>query len=109
MATVEERWWTSCRSLQGPNATAPRCTCERECLHSGRKLTTLRTWDDAPLDALEPVLAKFRDSAARREGREMIKAVRLAPTLEVCEALLRDEPVPKSRLDQEWLSRYGVM
>ena len=32
----------------------------------------------------------------------------LAPTLEVCVALLRGESVPIERLDAEWVKRFGL-
>jgi hypothetical protein len=32
----------------------------------------------------------------------------LAPSLEVCEALLRGERLPIGRLDPEWVRRLGV-
>jgi hypothetical protein len=32
----------------------------------------------------------------------------LAPTLEICEALLCGEAVPVERLDPEWVKRFGV-
>lgn len=63
---------------------------------------------DPFLDALEPVLARYRDARARRESLALLKAVRLAPALEVCEALLRDERVPRSRLDALWVKAYGL-
>jgi len=58
--------------------------------------------------ALEPVLVKYRDSKARRESLALIKAVRLAPSLEVCEALLRGERIPVSRFVPEWAKAYGL-
>lgn len=63
---------------------------------------------DLLLDALAPVLAKYRDTRERREADMLIKAVRLAPTLDVCEALLRGESVPKSQLDPEWRKAHGL-
>lgn len=59
-------------------------------------------------DALEPVLAKYRDSKARRESLALLKAVRLALDLETCEAILRRERIPRSRLDPEWARAYGI-
>jgi hypothetical protein len=32
----------------------------------------------------------------------------LAPSIEVCEALLRGENVPLERLDLEWVRRFGL-
>lgn len=64
---------------------------------------------DRLLYALEPVLAKYRDTKERREAQEILKAVRLAPSLEVCEALLRGEKVPISRFDPQWARKYGLL
>lgn len=36
------------------------------------------------------------------------QAVMLAPTLPICEALLRNEPVPVSALDPVWAKRFGL-
>jgi hypothetical protein len=47
------------------------------------------------------------ESADRDALAQLLKAVRLAPTLEVCEALCRGERVPISRLDPEWVKAYG--
>ena len=38
----------------------------------------------------------------------LYQAIMLAPTLTVCEALLRDEPVPVSALDPVWARRFGL-
>lgn len=66
-----------------------------------------RTWWD-----WEEIARRERESfdevADARAGAELHKALRLAPTLEVCEALLRGESVPKSRLDPEWSKAYGL-
>ena len=59
-------------------------------------------------DALLAALATFRDTYERRESLRLLRAVRLAPSLEVCEAILRRERVPKSRLDPLWTERYGL-
>jgi hypothetical protein len=42
------------------------------------------------------------------ETRRIWAAMMLAPTLEVCEALLRSEKVPTEKLDPEWVKRFGV-
>lgn len=63
---------------------------------------------DRLLYALEPVLAKYRDSKKRRESLHLHKALRLAPSLEMCEALLRGEKVPVSKLDPRWARAYGI-
>lgn len=36
------------------------------------------------------------------------RALMLAPSLEVCLALLRGEEVPLERLDVEWAQRFGL-
>jgi hypothetical protein len=36
------------------------------------------------------------------------RAIMLAPTLEVCVALLNREPVPVSRLDPAWVKALGL-
>ena len=36
------------------------------------------------------------------------RAMMLAPSLEVCEALLRGESVPIDRLDPVWVRRFGL-
>lgn len=38
----------------------------------------------------------------------LARCIMLAPTLDLCERLLRGERVPRERLDQEWLRRYGL-
>lgn len=40
--------------------------------------------------------------------RRCQKAMRLAPTLEVFEALLAGQPVPVTALDPQWRRRYGL-
>jgi hypothetical protein len=37
----------------------------------------------------------------------LYKAVMLAPNLPTCQALLRGETVPLSRLDQDWVRKLG--
>lgn len=64
---------------------------------------------DAFLLALRPVLSKYRDTRERRESLELLKAIRLGWSLEVCEALLGGEKVPPSRLDPEWAKAYGLL
>ena len=60
--------------------------------------------------AFERLLAEVEQDRERRlfdEYQRGIKAMRLAPTLEICRALLRGESVPVSCLDQEWFVRLG--
>ena len=66
------------------------------------------SWDDPFLDALEPQLARYRDSRARREAQALLAALRLAPSLQVMEALCRGEQVPRSALDPEWVQAYNL-
>jgi hypothetical protein len=37
----------------------------------------------------------------------LYRAVMLAPNLHTCQALLRGETVPLSRLDQDWVRKLG--
>jgi hypothetical protein len=46
-------------------------------------------------------------NATPDELREAGKAIMLAPNLNICEALLRGETVPLSKLDHNWLTRLG--
>lgn len=56
----------------------------------------------------DPVRLRL-ESREAQATRLWIKAMRLAgPSLEVFEALLRDEKVPRSRLDPKWLKSYGI-
>jgi len=38
-----------------------------------------------------------------------LRALRLAPDIDTCAALLRGEKVHISRLDTEWAKRYGLL
>jgi len=53
-------------------------------------------------------LERYRDTAKRREADALFKAIVLAPTLEIGEALLRGETVPAGRLDPVWRKAYGL-
>jgi hypothetical protein len=44
---------------------------------------------------------------ADREAARIWRAIVLAPRLQACEALLRNESVPVSCLDSEWVARFG--
>lgn len=63
---------------------------------------------DRLLEALDPLLERFRDTRARRESLGLLRAVRLAPDLETCEAIVRGERVPRRRLDPHWTRAYGL-
>lgn len=43
-----------------------------------------------------------------RAGSRLARAVLLAPSIDVCEALLLGEAVPLSRLDPVWVRRFGL-
>lgn len=66
------------------------------------------TDSDRFLEAVSSLAARTRDTAERRESLALLKVIRLAPTLEVAEALLRGQRVPRSRLDPHWRRRYGL-
>jgi hypothetical protein len=46
-------------------------------------------------------------NATPAELAALYRAVMLAPTLPVCEALLRDETVPIGQLDPVWVRKLG--
>ena len=48
------------------------------------------------------------ESAERTYWRHVWVAIVISPSLEVCEALLRGESVPVSRLDATQLRRFGL-
>jgi hypothetical protein len=45
---------------------------------------------------------------ASETERRVLCALRLAPSLEAFEALLRGDDVPRSKLDPEWLRAYNL-
>jgi hypothetical protein len=53
-------------------------------------------------EIIEYTLAPGRDADAR-----LWRAIRLSPSVDICEALLRGEAVPIDRLDAEWVARFG--
>jgi hypothetical protein len=63
-----------------------------------------------------PLPADEARRAVELERRELLwpdagrlwRAFILAPSIEVCEALLRGESVPLSRLDPVWVRRFGI-
>lgn len=70
---------------------------------------------DRLLAALEPCLERARaenrrrDSLAYRQSLELLRALRLSPSLDVCVSILQTPgSVPRSKLDPEWLRRYGI-
>jgi len=63
------------------------------------------------MDAIEPFVEKLahkHDLQARHDDLVLLKAIRLAPTLEICETLLRGEHVPTSKLDPDWVKHYNM-
>ena len=44
----------------------------------------------------------------RERDRRLWQAVMLAPSIQVCEALLKGQPVPRSALDPVWVGRFGL-
>jgi hypothetical protein len=64
--------------------------------------------DETPLDWAERLVAPYRDTLERRRYLFTYKCLMLARDLETCEALMRGEKVPKSRLRPEWAKAYGI-
>lgn len=56
---------------------------------------------------LDPVRLQ-RETAAWRAGNRLWRAVMLAPTAELCDALLRGQHVPLERLDPAWVAKFGL-
>lgn len=64
-------------------------------------------------NAREAILLEEAQRRARRtrgddEIARISRAMALAPTLDVCKALLRGESVPISSLDLHWVRRLGL-
>lgn len=61
-----------------------------------------------------PALIEAREVIAAEQAchdarlRRLERAIMLAPTISVCEALLRGEAVPPSKLDHVYFHRYGI-
>ena len=66
------------------------------------------TEQDRFMEAMEPLLSRYRESKMRREHLALVMAIRLARDIETAEALCRGEKVPRSRLDPEWAKAYGL-
>jgi hypothetical protein len=58
------------------------------------------------------VLVDFALTRHRKQQHDaanrLWRAIMLGPTIDVCEALLREEPVPRSALDPVWARRFGL-
>jgi hypothetical protein len=50
----------------------------------------------------------LRTPASDEEARRGWRAMMLAPTLELCRALLAGEQVPLSQIRSEWVERFGL-
>jgi hypothetical protein len=50
----------------------------------------------------------FKPVVSEDEAGRGWKAMMLAPTLEICQALLRGESVPIDQLRPEWVARFGL-
>lgn len=59
---------------------------------------------------MNPLLNQLGDYEQRTndETDRIWKAMMLAPTIYLCEALLNGEAVPASQLDPVWLERFGM-
>ena len=67
--------------------------------------------DPGSVDALVQLLRDTDPDRIRwrtQYTRRLARAVLLAPTIEICEALLHGEPVPVKHLDPLWAKRYGI-
>lgn len=63
---------------------------------------------DRLLATIEPDLARRR-SLEYRQSLELLRALRLSPSLEVCVSILQNpRSVAISRLDPEWRKAYGI-
>jgi hypothetical protein len=47
------------------------------------------------------------DSNERAMTQRIFRAMMLAPTVEICDALIKGEHVPIEQLDAEWVERFG--
>lgn len=70
-----------------------RFNCDNQCTH------------EETVDYLQPGASLYCDQDATKR---LWRALMLAPTLEVLEALLKGQNVPRSRLDATWAKRFGL-
>jgi hypothetical protein len=54
-----------------------------------------------------PVARKSTGRYVAAELQRVYQAMMLSPSVEVCDALLRNENVPVEQLDPEWIARFG--
>ena len=57
---------------------------------------------------LGPAFTTLCDQLATNLTQRIWRAIMLSPTLEVCNALLRNEQVPLNQLDPVWVERFGL-
>lgn len=57
---------------------------------------------------LEEAIAAELERRGAATAQRLWRAMMLAPTLEIFHALLAGETVPRARLDQDWLERFGL-
>jgi hypothetical protein len=62
----------------------------------------------AVLDAARLAVELECRELAWPDAAKLWRAFMLAPSIEVCEALLRGESVPLDRLDPVWVRRFGM-
>lgn len=72
---------------------------------------------DSPYNSIEPVhpaiieareVIQLEQEQRDRPQPDLARALALAPTLDVFQALLNGEAVPLSKLDERMFRRYGV-
>lgn len=59
-------------------------------------------------DTLANLVLTRHHRQQRDASRRLWRAVMLSPTIHTCEALLREEPVPRSALEPVWARRFGL-
>jgi hypothetical protein len=52
-------------------------------------------------------VTEYELAPSAEECRRGWQAMTLAPTIEICQALLRGESVPADKLRVEWVARFG--
>jgi hypothetical protein len=68
----------------------------------------LEALENARLAVEHDPVCLWLESHERHESLVFLRALRLATDLETCEAILRGELVPASRIDPEWRRAYGL-
>jgi hypothetical protein len=52
-------------------------------------------------------VAEYTLASEHEADQRLWRAIRLSPSVDICEALLHGEAVPADRLDPEWVARFG--